>query len=305
MAESQNAVRKPRRQYKKGLAHAEQYLIELAAKLHEKQKGTPTQADGTRSTDVLGQAIEISTKVFGDSDKGAVLMSTLADYHTDFGEHRSTSNLLEGVAQFHRIGGDDVALAETLRRLSNSYSRQDRLEESQSSREEARRVLAEQLQNSPALSVFENLVRDQVAAEPDCQVMPAGTDSQQSVSEPLRGEVYWTELPQFPHDPHQPRPTLVVSPSRQNGRASHVTVIPIYSKNNGHRHNFVIGRVTGGLEETSVIRCGQLVTIDKVLLRGGPLCRLPLEMIDEVLRLAGDALCIGRCLEETREPDRS
>jgi|AGTN01.1.fsa_nt_gi Growth inhibitor len=295
MPESQNTVRKPRRQYKKGLVRAQQYLVDLAAKLHEKQVGSSARADGTRSTDVLGRLVDIAVEVYGGTSETAQLMSKLADYHGDFGEHRSSSNLLEGVVEFHRLDGDELSLADSLRKLSNSYGKDGRGEESINRREEARHVLTQMLQNSPALSVFETLVRDEAIATSDCPKLPVGTNLDANVKEPLRGEVFWTRLPMFPEDPHQPRPTVVVSPSRHNAKSSAVTVAPIYSnRNNGHRHNLLIPRSTPRITEGSIIQCNRLITLEKTLLRGEPICKLPADVITEVLRLAGDALAIGQ-----------
>lgn len=283
------APRRRRRQYAKGLTTALDTLVTLAGQLHQQQVGTAAEANGTRSTDVLAKAFEIYTQTYGETPEAAGLMSTLADYHADFGEHGRTSELLESIIEYRRLTGDDIGQADALRRVASSYSTQGRVDEALVSRREARMILVEHL-NSPALSVFESLVNDEAALAGDCQKAPEAADLAVEVTEPKRGEVYWAKLPQFPNDPHQPRPVVVVSPTRHNSRSSSIHVAPIYSRSSGHRCNLPVPFKSGGLNDGSVIQCNRLCSIEKSLLRGNLIGTLSQEVVDEVLRIGVDAL---------------
>ncbi len=278
-----------RRQYAKGLTTALDTLTTLAGQLHQQQVGTAAEANGTRSTDVLAKAFEIYLQTYGETPEAAGLMSTLADYHADFGEHGRTSELLESIIEYRRLTGDDVGEADALRRAASSYSIQGRADDAQIARQKARGILVAHL-NSPALTVFESLVNDEAVLAGDCQKAPDDSALVAEISEPKRGEVYWAKLPQFPNDPHQPRPVVVVSPTRHNARSSSIHVAPIYSRTSGHRCNLPIPFKSGGLSDGSVIQCNRVCAIEKSLLRGTLIATLQSDVVDEVLRIGVDAL---------------
>jgi len=91
---------------------------------------------------------------------------------------------------------------------------------------------------------------------------------------PSNGEIWFVNIPNQPSDPHQPRTAIVISTNGRNQNASDVIVVPTTSSVNFRPHPLVhvhIPAGEGGLPKDSYARCDQVTTLDKSLLRDGPL----------------------------------
>jgi mRNA-degrading endonuclease toxin of MazEF toxin-antitoxin module len=87
---------------------------------------------------------------------------------------------------------------------------------------------------------------------------------------PRRGEIWSAYLPGQPYDPHQPRPTLIISNNARNLRSDDVIVIPLFSRGHlGTTHIFVRAGL-GGLRHDSVLFCEEITTIHHDFLVAGP-----------------------------------
>jgi mRNA-degrading endonuclease toxin of MazEF toxin-antitoxin module len=85
---------------------------------------------------------------------------------------------------------------------------------------------------------------------------------------PKRGEIWLTHTPGRPKDPHQPRPSLVVSIDVRNALRDHVVVAPIFSWGQPSPVRVAISAGTGGLDHDSMIFCDELATVDRDFLAG-------------------------------------
>ncbi len=88
---------------------------------------------------------------------------------------------------------------------------------------------------------------------------------------PRQGDIWYAYTPGQPDDPHQPRPTLVISEDIRNRRADDVIVVPIFSGGRRSPTRVPIPSGTGGLPHDSVLFCEEVTTIDRDFLGDGPL----------------------------------
>jgi mRNA-degrading endonuclease toxin of MazEF toxin-antitoxin module len=118
-----------------------------------------------------------------------------------------------------------------------------------------------------------------------------GNRTQRAAGCAKRGDIWRVEFPQYPHDPHQPRPAVVVSVDHRNERADKVQVVPLSSNNNGHRMNYAVPKQGSGLSYDSCAKCGDLTAVAKTMLKGpGPIGNVPKAIVDGIVQLAQQAL---------------
>jgi len=108
---------------------------------------------------------------------------------------------------------------------------------------------------------------------------------------PRRGEVWFVHTPGRPGDPHQPRPSLVVSADARNRVTEHLIIIPIFSTGRLGPTRVAIVAGTGRLPHDSVLFCEEIATIDWDFLEDGPLGPpMPEAVLEEVIRAVRRAL---------------
>ena len=90
---------------------------------------------------------------------------------------------------------------------------------------------------------------------------------------PRRGEIWLAFSPGQPDDPHQPRPSLIVSENVRNRLSDDVIVVPLFSEGERGPTHVAIPRGAGGLRRQSVAFCEEITTIDREFLTRGPLGR--------------------------------
>jgi mRNA-degrading endonuclease toxin of MazEF toxin-antitoxin module len=79
------------------------------------------------------------------------------------------------------------------------------------------------------------------------------------------------ETPHLPDDPHQPRPALVVSEDRRNGRRNSVIVVPIFSSGALGPTHIALPSGVGGIAHSSVLFGEEVAALHKMYLVDGPL----------------------------------
>lgn len=104
---------------------------------------------------------------------------------------------------------------------------------------------------------------------------------------PRRGEIYMANM-RARLTERKMRPAIIISPNARNRWASHVLVIPLSTKVKPAPTHVVLGRGEGGLSQTSVAKCEQVTSLDKVLLGARPLGGLLSE--DRIRQLEGALL---------------
>ena len=90
---------------------------------------------------------------------------------------------------------------------------------------------------------------------------------------PRRGEVWSAFIPGQPDDPHQPRPSLVVSENVRNRLSDDLIVVPLFSQGEAGPTHVGIPKGAGGLKRQSVAFCEEISTIDREFLERGPFGR--------------------------------
>ena len=108
---------------------------------------------------------------------------------------------------------------------------------------------------------------------------------------PQRGEIWLVYTPGQPHDPHQPRPALVISNDGRNRRSDDVVVIPIFSRGQLRRSRVVVRAGMGGIRHDSVLFCEEITTLHHDFLVNGPFGPpLPARLLKRVLAAVQYAL---------------
>ncbi len=82
-------------------------------------------------------------------------------------------------------------------------------------------------------------------------------------SAPRRGEIWYVETPNQPHDPDQPRPALIVSENRRNFNKDDYVVVPIFSAGNLGPTRVVLPQGEGGIAHDSVLFCDELTCLNR------------------------------------------
>jgi mRNA-degrading endonuclease toxin of MazEF toxin-antitoxin module len=102
---------------------------------------------------------------------------------------------------------------------------------------------------------------------------------------PRRGEIWWANVPGQPADPHQPRPSLIVSDDIRNRMTADVIVVPIFSRGRLGPTRVPLPAGVGGIPRDSVLFCDELATIADLFLVSGPLgAPVPADLLARVVR---------------------
>lgn len=88
---------------------------------------------------------------------------------------------------------------------------------------------------------------------------------------PRRGEIWLVDTPHQPDDPHQPRPSLIVSVDARNQRSPTVIIVPIFSSARPGPTRVPIRAGLGGIVHDSVLYCEEVTTLHRDFLVDGPL----------------------------------
>jgi mRNA-degrading endonuclease toxin of MazEF toxin-antitoxin module len=262
--------KKPRRQYKKGLDQALSVMLEAARAVQQQQRDGARFVDETSSTHLLGQVVGIQGAVYGVVTTFR-LRTQLASYHEQLGNYAGAVAVLEELVslQQNHLGERNIEVAMTLRQLALACEKCGRGRDALNARGSAERILASLIGDSPALEIYRELVEDSVKADMDFDM--AGEPLPSNSAFPRQGEIWWVELRQFPEDPHQPRPCIIVSVDGHNEFSDKVQIVPMTTKIKDRPYLVKINAPNGGLRQDGVAKCNQLTTISKTLLRGpGP-----------------------------------
>jgi mRNA-degrading endonuclease toxin of MazEF toxin-antitoxin module len=88
---------------------------------------------------------------------------------------------------------------------------------------------------------------------------------------PLRGEIWFVDIPGQLYDPHQPRPALVISSNARNWNSDDIIVLPIFSHGSIGPTRVPILAGDGGIPRDSVIFGEEITTIHRDFVSHGPL----------------------------------
>lgn len=292
--------RPPRKPYAKALTLAIE-LIERVAVAINRSEASGHVLDGVNSTALVRELIELQGTVTPEG--GQVPLTgyyRLAEFHAALGQHRDALEIIEWLLaeQRSRLGNRHVEIAKLLRMKANSFERLDQPTEGSAARQEALAVLADLLGKPEVVQVLAGVVTDEINVRTAGGGTPPeawdGTKIEPSNGKeptPKRGDIWWVEFPQYPKDPHQPRPAVIVSVDHRNERADKVQVVPLSSTNNGHRMNYAIPKGTTGLQDDSCAKCGDITAVAKTMLRGtGPIGKVSKQVVDGIVELAQQAL---------------
>jgi mRNA-degrading endonuclease toxin of MazEF toxin-antitoxin module len=88
---------------------------------------------------------------------------------------------------------------------------------------------------------------------------------------PRQGEIWLVDSPNQPDDPHQPRPSLIVSVDVRNQRSPTVMIVPAFTSARLGPTRVPIRAGIGGIIHDSVLACEQVATLHKMFVVDGPL----------------------------------
>lgn len=86
-----------------------------------------------------------------------------------------------------------------------------------------------------------------------------------------RGEVWSAQTPGQPHDPHQPRPVLIISDDVRNSLADDVLVVPAFSRGRLGPTRVALTAGQGGIAHDSVLFCEEISCLHEDFLCAGPM----------------------------------
>jgi mRNA interferase MazF len=114
---------------------------------------------------------------------------------------------------------------------------------------------------------------------------------------PRRGELWWVETPNQPHDPDAPRPALVISENRRNYHKDDYIVVPAFSGGNLGPTRVVLPGGQGGIDHDSILFCDEVACLDADFLdfESGPLGApvdetILTEVVLKIRRAVGDVV---------------
>jgi mRNA interferase MazF len=96
--------------------------------------------------------------------------------------------------------------------------------------------------------------------------------------------------PGQPDDPHQPRPSIVISENVRNRLRDDLIVVPLFSNGRLGPTRVVISRRGSGLRHDSVAFCEEITTIDRDFLHRGPVGKLTDTQMESIVRAVRRAL---------------
>ncbi len=276
-------------------------MIERLAAAINKSEAAGHPLEGVNSTTLVRELLELQATVIPEGGQTPLQgYYHLAEFHAALGQHREALDVIEWLLteQRTRVGNRHVEIAKLLRLKAASSEHLDRPSEGSAARQEALAILADLLGKPDVVQVLAAVVSDEMqlrtaggASTPEAW---AGTEVDKASGKepsPKRGDIWWVEFPQYPKDPHQPRPAVVVSVDHRNERADKVQVVPLSSNNNGHRMNYAIPKDKSGLQYDSCAKCGDITAVAKTMLRGaGPMGTVNKQIVDGIVELAQQAL---------------
>jgi len=106
---------------------------------------------------------------------------------------------------------------------------------------------------------------------------------------PRRGEIYMASM-RARLTERKMRPAIIISPNARNRWASHVLVIPLSTKVKPAPTHVILDRGEGGVPHTSVAKCEQVTSLDKILLGDRPLGGL---LSEDRMRQLEEALLVA------------
>lgn len=114
---------------------------------------------------------------------------------------------------------------------------------------------------------------------------------------PRRGEIWWVEMPNQPHDPDTPRPALIVSENRRNYHKDDYIVVPAFSYGNLGPTRVSLPEGQGGIDHDSVLFCDEVTCLDADFMDfgAGPLggsvdAQILEEVVLKIRRAVGDVV---------------
>jgi mRNA-degrading endonuclease toxin of MazEF toxin-antitoxin module len=87
---------------------------------------------------------------------------------------------------------------------------------------------------------------------------------------PKRGEIHWAKIPGQPGDTKE-HLVLVVSGDARNQFADDVIIVPLSTTLRPAPTHVHLPAGSGGISQTSMVKCELVTTLDKIFLSGGPL----------------------------------
>jgi mRNA-degrading endonuclease toxin of MazEF toxin-antitoxin module len=265
MTSKKKQVRKP---FARGFRQALTSLERLAANLHAEQlAGQKLETGGTT---VLREALTLQELVYGSPALPTLML--LGDQHLALGEAADASQVYEDIADRQRQEGGELStpLAGTLRKLALAYKQDGRAEDAGKMHALSLLILRDLVNQPELFALLCTLLRDESDDNGfDYREDPgnaAAKTSGQGVDTFRRGQIWWAKFPQFPNDPHQPRPAVIVSTERTAGFRVHV--IPLYSKAQDNKFDVPIPAAATGLGRDSIAKCNNLTALDPQLLTG-------------------------------------
>lgn len=291
--------RPPRKPHAKALARAIELIERLAVAIN-KSEASGHPLDGVNSTKLVRELMDLQATVVPEGGQAPLQgYYRLAEFHAALGQHREALDVIDWllIEQRSRLGNRHVETARLLRMKANSCEHLDQPSEGSAARKEALAILADLLGKPEVVEVLAGVVSDEIQLRAPGAFPPepwAGTQVEKSTGKeptPKRGDIWWVDFPQYPKDPHNPRPAVIVSVDHRNERADKVQVVPLSSNNNGHRMNFAIPKERSALQHDSCAKCGDLTAVAKSMLRGpGPIGQVSKQIVDGIVELAQQAL---------------
>jgi mRNA-degrading endonuclease toxin of MazEF toxin-antitoxin module len=278
-------------------------LIERIAVAINKSEVAGNPLEGINSTELVRELLQLQGTVVPEGGQLPLKgYYRLAEFHAALGQHREALEVINWLLaeQRSRVGNRHVEIAKLLRMKAASFEAMDEPSEGSAARQEALAILADLLGKPDVVHVLAGIVADEMQLRTaGGGVTPeawAGTEVAKATGKepsPKRGDIWWVEFPQYPKDPHQPRPAVVVSVDHRNDRADKVQVVPLSSNNNGHRMNFAIPKDKSGLQYDSCAKCGDITAVAKTMLRGpAPIGQVNKQLVDGIVELAQQALLV-------------
>ena len=284
-----------RKPHARGLVVARQLIESIALQIHDNEM-QGAALNKLSSISALEGLIAVQRLVYAGADEEPLSpYYNLAQCHADRGEHDQAIAVLLSLKtrRSAQLGSGHIEIAKLLRLLACSYEKLGRADEAVAARQQAEAIVHAIIGDSAVVAVLTDLIADRSHDPKEDWAKAFATDTSANAHpgvKPKRGQIWWVKFPQYPSDPHQPRPAIVVSSDGRNEHSNKVQVVPLSSKQNGHPMNYEMPRGHSGLPYDGVAKCGDLTAVDKVMLVKGPVGATSKEVVDAVVALAQRAL---------------
>jgi mRNA-degrading endonuclease toxin of MazEF toxin-antitoxin module len=254
--------KRPRRNYAKGVDIALANLESISTALHKDEVAGKTPA--VAGCTVLRHVLNLQETVFGEPSMDTLVL--LGARHKELKQHVESGEAFAGVVRYFQSRGDSQSLARALQQLSLSYDAQGREDEGSETREQSLAVLARMIgADAITMSLFREVAGDAALAG-GLSAAPTASAVVPGPKEVKRGQIWWAKWPQYPDDPHQPRPGVICSSDRHHESDGRVFIAPVYSRANQHPTNvFLPARVTG-MEQDAWVKSGNMTSMQRQML---------------------------------------